>query len=284
MGLQTNPDRADWTGPLTILISALLWSISGLLIKYISWPPMAIAAGRSLLTTLVFLAYFRRRLLGRLTWQTILSGVALALTQSLFVVANKLTTAANAIMLQYTMPIFIIIISAAFYKIRPTRREVLAMIWAMAGIILFFIDDLQPGNLTGNILSILSGITFALFYVLNTRPACHVPQAMFLGQIGTTLAGLPILLGLDSTALTATPLAAIAILGIFQLGLAFIIFQYGIKRTSPLNASLISMAEPIMNPVWVFLVLGEKPGLLAIAGTVVVITAILYMNFEKLKK
>ena len=284
MGLQTNPDRADWTGPLTILISALLWSISGLLIKYIPWPPMAIAAGRSLLTTLVFLAYFRRRLLGRLTWQTILSGVALALTQSLFVVANKLTTAANAIMLQYTMPIFIIIISAAFYKIRPTRREVLAMIWAMAGIVLFFIDDLQPGNLTGNILSILSGITFALFYVLNTRPTCHVPQAMFLGQIGTALAGLPILMGLDRAALTATPLASIAILGIFQLGLAFIIFQYGIKRTSPLNASLISMAEPIMNPVWVFLVLGEKPGLLAIAGTVVVITAILYMNIEKLKK
>ena len=281
--LNENVEKSRWAGPLAILLSALLWSLSGLLIKYIPWHPMLIAAGRSFLTALVLLAYFRGRLLVRLNWITLLSGLSLMLTQSLFIAANKMTTAANAIMLQYTMPVFIIMISAALYQIRPSRREVLAMIWAMAGIVLFFIDDLAPGNLLGNILAILSGVTFAFFYVLNTRPTCHVPQATFLGQVLTLFAGLPFLGLIEPETITPSAIAALGVLGFFQLGLAFIIFQYGIKRTSPLNASLISMAEPIMNPVWVFLVLGEAPGLLALIGTVVVISGVLYMNLGSMK-
>jgi drug/metabolite transporter (DMT)-like permease len=276
--------ETEWTGPLAILVSALLWSISGLLIKYVPWHPMAIASGRSLLAAVVLLVYFRRRLQVRLNWLTLLSALSLTLTQCLFVVANKLTTAANAIMLQYTMPIFIVIISAALYKIRPARREILVMVWAMAGIVLFFLDNLAPGNLTGNLLSVLSGITFALFYVLNTRPACQVPQAMFLGQIGTALAGLPFLATLQLSTISWTPLLAMAILGIVQLGLAFVIFQYGIRRTTPLNASLISMAEPIMNPVWVFLLLGERPGLLALVGAAVVISAMIFLNVSQIRQ
>lgn len=281
--MMENMHKTRWAGPLAILLSALLWSLSGLLIKYIPWHPMLIAGGRSLLTAFVLLAYFRKRLIVRLNWITLLSGLSLTLTQSLFIAANKMTTAANAIMLQYTMPVFIILISASLYKIRPNRREVLAMVWAMAGIVLFFIDDLAPGNLAGNILSILSGLTFALFYVLNTRPTCHVPQATFLGQVFTALAGLPFLGLLEPSRVTADALAALAVLGFFQLGLAFIIFQYGIKRTTPLNASLISMAEPIMNPVWVFIVLGEAPGVLALIGTAVVISGVLFLNLGNMK-
>lgn len=275
-----NINKTRWAGPLAILLSALLWSISGLLIKYIPWHPMLIAGGRSFLTALVLLAYFRGRLRVRLNLITLLSGLSLTLTQTLFIAANKMTTAANAIMLQYTMPVFIIMLSAAIYKIRPSRREVLAMIWAMAGIILFFMDDLAPGNLLGNILSVLSGVTFAVFYVLNTRPSCHVPLATFLGQVFTALAGLPFLGLLDRQTFTTEALVALGILGTFQLGLAFIIFQFGIKRTNPLNASLISMAEPIMNPVWVFLILGEAPGILALIGTVIVISGVLFLNLS----
>ena len=276
-------NKTHLAGPLAILLSALLWSVSGLLIKYITWHPMLIAGGRSFLAALVLLSYFRGRLRVRLNLTTLLSGLSLTLTQILYIAANKMTTATNAIMLQYTMPVFIIMISATIYKIRPARREVLAMIWAMAGIILFFMDNLAPGNLLGNILSVLSGVTFAVFYVLNTRPSCHVPLATFLGQIFTALAGLPFLSLFDRQTVTAESLTALGILGVFQLGLAYIIFQYGIKRTNPLNASLISMAEPIMNPVWVFLVLGEAPGMLALIGAVVVISGVLFLNLGKMK-
>ena len=152
---------------MAILAAALLWSTAGLLIKYVPWHPMAIASSRSLLAAIVFAFYFRRRIWVKLNWMTWLSGIALALTQTFFVIANKLTTAANAIMLQYTTPIFIVIIGIVFFKIRPARKEVLVMIWAMAGIVLFFFDNLSMGNQLGNALAVFTGLTFACVFVLN---------------------------------------------------------------------------------------------------------------------
>jgi len=277
-------DKPSKTGPLAILTAALLWSTSGLLIKYVPWHPMAIASGRSLLAAIVFIFYFRKRLLGRINPMTWLSGLALVLTQSLFVIANKLTTAANAIMLQYTTPIFIVIIGAVFFRIRPTRREILVLFWAMAGIVLFFFDDLNLGNQLGNGLAVISGLTFAAVFVLNSRPECNVPSALFIGQIGTFLIGLPFLLLTEPSAMTALPLLSIGLLGVFQLGVSYILFQYGIRLTHPLHASLLSMIEPIMNPVWVFLMLKERPGMPALLGAIVVISAMLYLNVGKMKQ
>lgn len=277
-------NKPAWSGPAAILAAALLWSTAGLLIKYIPWHPMAIASSRSLLAAIVFICYFRRRILVRANWITWLSGLALVLTQSFFVIANKLTTATNAIMLQYTTPIFIVIIGAVFYKIRPARKEIIVMIWAMAGIVLFFFDDLSLGNQLGNALAVFTGLTFAGVFVLNSRPECNVPTALFIGQAGTFLIGLPFLLLLDRSEMTALPLLSIGLLGVFQLGLSYILFQYGIRLTRPLNASLLSMIEPIMNPVWVFLILREKPGPPALLGACVVISAILYLNIGKMKQ
>ena len=269
-------------GPLAILAAALLWSMAGLLIKYLDWPPLAIASARSLLASLVFLAFFRKRLWVRPNAVTWLSGLALMLTQVLFVVANKLTTATNAIMLQYTAPVFVVLIGVFFYQARPKRREIVALVWAMAGVALFFAERLDAGGMAGNLIAVFTGLTFAAVFVLNSRPECQVPAALLIGQIGTFLIGLPQLLLLAPGSWNSRSLPAILILGFFQLGLAYILFQVGIRRTRPLNASLLAIVEPLMSPVWVFLVLNEKPGLLALAGAAVIISAVVYLNTSKI--
>lgn len=270
-------------GSLAILAAALLWSTAGLLIKYIPWHPMAIASGRGLLVALIMLVYYRKRLTVRLNLTTWLSGLALVATQSLFVIANKLTTAANAIMLQYSAPIFIIVIGLVLYRSRPARRDVLIMFWALAGIVLFFFDDLSAGHQLGNLLALVTGLTFAAVFVFNNRPDCHVPAALLIGQIGTFLAGLPWLLALPREQIQPMPVFALLMLGLFQHGLGYILFQFGIRLTQPLNASLLSMIEPIMNPVWVFLLLNEKPGRMALIGAVIVISAVLYLNLRPVR-
>ena len=266
------------SGPIYILAAALLWSTAGLLIKYVPWHPLAIASLRSLIAALVFVFAFGRSLLKRPNRLTFISGMALVLTQTLFVVANKLTTATNAIMLQYTSPAFIMILGMLFYHYRPKRREVIAMIWAFAGIALFFFGKLSPGNLIGNALAVFTGLTFAVVFILNGRPECQASLALFMGQVGTFLVGLPMVFLRDPADIKPLPVLSIVVLGLFQLGLSYFLFNRGIVRTAPLNASLLAMVEPLMSPVWVFLFLGEVPTSMAVVGAVVVISAMLYLN------
>lgn len=270
---------ARFPGPVFIVLAALLWSMAGLLIKYIPWHPMAIASGRSFFAAGVFLLAYRGRLLRRPNWTTLLSGLALMLTQAGFVVANKLTTAANAIMLQYISPFVIVLLGAWLYREKATRREITALLVASVGIALFFVDDLAPGNMTGNILALGTGVTFAVVFLLNNRSECDTPVALFLGQVLTFLVGLPFLFRteiLDFHSVWALP-----VLGIFQLGLAYLLFGIGIQKTKPLTASLLAMVEPIANPVWVLLFVGEQPGIKAIAGAAVILSAVFYLNLEK---
>lgn len=268
-------------GPVFILAAALLWSLAGLLIKYIPWHPMAIAGGRSFLAAFVFIAFYRRRLLRWPGRVTVLSGLALALTQIGFVIANKLTTAANAIMLQYVSPFFVVVLGALLYHYRPTRREVTALVIASSGIILFFLDDLSPGNMAGNLLALGTAVTFAMVFLFNHRPECDTPVALFIGQAVTFLSGLPFLL--TTRDFSWPPLLSMLILGIFQLGLAYFCFGIGIRTTPPLAASLLAMVEPIINPVWVFLAVHEVPGWPALTGAAIVLAAVLYLNLRNLK-
>jgi len=269
-------------GPFLILAAALLWSLAGLLVKYIPWHPLAIASGRSLLAALIFVVAYRQRLLRRFNWTTLISGLALMLTQTGFIIANKMTTAANAIMLQYASPLFVVIFGAIFYHYRPTRREAIALGLALAGIILFFLDDLSPGSLLGNLIATSTGVTFGLVFLLNSRPECDTPQAIFIGQVTTFLIGLPMLLQVRDV---STPsILAILVLGFFQLGLAYFLFGIGIRLTRPLSANLLALLEPIANPVWVFLAFGEVPGWLAGLGAVIVLGSILYLNLERLRQ
>lgn len=264
-----------------IIFAALLWSMAGLFIKYIPWHPLAIASLRSGLSSLVFLAAYRGRLFRRPNRITLLSGLALMLTQTLFVVANKLTTAANAIMLQYAAPFFVVVLGAIIYHHRPSRREVTALLIAGGGIVLFFLDDLSPGSQAGNGLALFTGLTFSFVFLLNSRTECDTPVALFIGQAASFLLGLPFVCGIRDW--RPLPILAIVILGLFQLGLAYLLFGIGIQTTPPLAASLLAMIEPIVNPLWVFLVLGELPGLPAAIGAVIVLAAVIYQNSGQIR-
>lgn len=274
--------RSAYLGPVCIMASALLWSTAGLLIKYVPWHPMAISSMRSLLAALVFLAVFRGRLFTRPNRMTWLSGLALVATQTGYVVANKLTTATNAIMLQYTSPFFILILGALIFHYRPTRREIVTLAIATAGIVLFFFDQISPGNMLGNVLALFTGFTFAGVFILNNRPECNTRTALFIGQVGTFLIGLPFVFTVKSVESSAV--ISIVLLGLFQLGVAYVLFSIGVVRTKPLNASLLAMIEPIMNPVWVFLFIGEKPGFYALIGTAIVIGSLVFLNVGQLKR
>ncbi len=268
-------------GPVFIVLAALLWSMAGLLIKYIPWHPMAIASGRSLFAASVFWMAYRRRLFRKPNWTTLLSALALMLTQTGFVVANKLTTAANAIMLQYISPFVIVVLGAWLYREKPTRRELTALFVASAGIALFFLDDLSPGNLAGNLLALGTGVTFAVVFLLNNRSECDTPVALFLGQVMTFLIGLPFLMQITFD--NPKPALTLAVLGIFQLGLAYLLFSVGIQKTKPLTANLLAMVEPIANPIWVLLFIGEQPGLKSILGAMIILASVVYLTTEKKK-
>lgn len=242
---------------------------------------MAILSARSLVALLFFAVLFRGKYWRKPNKHTWISGIALMLTQTLFISANKMTTATNAIFLQYVAPIFVILLNRALYKIEPTRREIIALITALAGFALFFAGDLESGGMIGNILAVLAGFTFAVVFLMNHRPYCQIPTSLMIGQAGSFLIGLPFLTSIDIP--TVTQIGALLFLGVFQLGMGYALFGAGIRRTKPLNATLITMAEPLASPVWVFLALGERPGTLALIGAAIVLFAIVWLNVGRIR-
>ena len=205
-----------------------------------------------------------------------LAAVCLAFTTTLFVFANKLTTAAAAILLQFTAPIFIMLIQLIFYGKKPKPGEMAAVLATVLGMLLFFADHLEPGSTLGNILAIVSGLSFAGVFVCNKRSDVVPEQSLFLGFLINVAVGAPfIFLGV-----TADPLAwgSVIFLGVIQVGLAYIFFSIGIKKTSALLACLITAMEPVLNPVWVALATGEYPGPYAIAGGIVIVVTVICYN------
>lgn len=258
-------------------LCACLWSISGIFIKWISWSPFLIAGGRSLISAAVlglFMAVSRIRI--QVCRSSLCAGISLGVSFLCFVSANKLTTAANAIVLQYTSPIFILIISALFLHQQIKKREAAVVCAAAAGILLFFLDQLSPGNIAGNFLGILAGFFLSIMFVLiglaGNNDSIRMSGILF-AHIFTALVGIPV--GAVFTASISTrEICLILILGIFQLGIPYILYAIAAKDCSPLACSLIGMLEPLLNPVWVFLLDGEAPGPFALAGAAIVIAAV----------
>lgn len=259
---------------LLMCLCALLWSIGGLFIKLLPWHPAAICGARSGISAVIIYIYMRSKghrlvLNAPLVW---LSGLGLMGTMLLFVSANKLTTSANAIVLQSTSPLYIMVISALFLKARYSRRELVMVGIVMAGIALFFFDQLTPGGLLGNLLALLSGMTMATMFVTSSRLPDDQSSmsALVLGHLGAGLVGLPFLL-LTPVEISPLTISSILVLGIFQLGIPYILYALAVRRCSPLSCSLLGMIEPLLNPVWVLLVLGERPGFFALIGGIIVL-------------
>lgn len=261
---------------VALIICALLWSSGGLLIKTLPLSPLTIAGARSAIAALVIFAWTRR---ANFTWSVphIGSIICYALTVVLFVMATKATTAANAILLQYTAPIWVAIFSVFITKEKLTRIDFLAVVVVMLGMLVFFLDTLTPGELTGNILALLSGVAFAgvALFMRAQKGASNVESILF-GNILTALVCLPFI---EPFAPSIDTFSRLAILGALQLGISYILYAWAIRYVTALEAILITALEPLLNPIWVGMFYGEVPTSTAIVGGVIVLSAIVTRNF-----
>jgi len=258
-----------------MLLCAAMWSIAGIFIKLIPWNAFAIAGLRSLfagLTLLSYIAIKRYRII--MNRKTLLSGFFLGAVFILFVSANKLTTAANAIVLQFTSPLFIVLISAVLYKKKIRRNDLIAVLATFVGIALFFLDELEGGYFWGNICGVAAGLFFASVFIINGDiDAEERFSGQLIGHAITFLFGLPFAL-MTGVELSGVPLLNIIILGVFQLGIPYVLYGLAAEHCPPLACCLLGAVEPLLNPVWVLIFDGERPGTLALIGAVVVITSV----------
>jgi drug/metabolite transporter (DMT)-like permease len=256
---------------LFLIVAAVLWSLGGLLIKMVAWNPLAIAGTRSAIAALVMLA-FRRKMHFNLGRAQLGGAACYAATVILFVIANKWTTAANAILLQYTAPVYVALLSTWFLKERISRSDLITVFAALGGMILFFLDDLSSGSLWGNAIAILSGVAFAGTALCLRKQKDGSPlESLFIGNIIAFLIGLPFIL---RSSPTAAGWLGLVLLGVFQLGFSYILYAEAIKHVTALEATLIPVIEPILNPIWVFMLLKEQPGAWAVVGGIIVLLSV----------
>lgn len=255
----------------------MLWSLGGLLIKSIDLHPLAIAGARSAIAAIV-LALVARKL--KFIWTTaqFISAFSLVGTVLLFVLATKMTTAANAILLQYTAPVYVALISGWLLKekIRAADWAVLGVI--LVGMILFFIEKVSVAYLWGNIIALISGVTFAgVALGLRAQKGVSTLESILLGHGLTAVIGLPFLFAGPSP--ENADIGRLLIMGIFQIGIPYALYGIAIRNVTALEATLIPMIEPVLNPIWVALFIGEIPSPLALVGGAIVLTAVLAHSY-----
>ena len=262
---------------LMVFLASVAFSTGGLFMKIIPWNALAINGARNLLGAAVIGLYLLIRKHRLVFSRQVLTGaLSLMGVTALFSISNKLTTAANAIVLQFTAPVFVILLMAVLYHSRPTRRDLVACAAVLFGVCLFFIDGIRAGNWLGNLTAILSGICYAGVFMMNTGEKADALSSCFLGQLAGGLLFTP--LCLRETDFSSPVLLAVLALGVIQVGGAYILFSEGIRNTPPVTASLITGLEPIMNPTWVALFYGEIISPLSIVGSVIVIGSIVIYN------
>ncbi len=280
------PHAADSKRPqgiAAVVLCSLLWSTGGLFIKLVPWNAFAIAGVRSFLAGLVMLAWLRRP---HLTWSRpqIAAALFYAATMITFVVANKLTTSANAILLQYGAPVYAALLAAPMLGERTHWYDWLTIAATLGGMVLFFLDKLSAGSLAGNLIAVGNGLLFAFAIVFLRMQKHGSPlESMMLSQFLTFAVSIPFLfsgmpgLGGAGPAASGKPALvawlALLFLGVFQMGLSSILLAFGMRHVTAVQSFLFAMIEPICNPVWVFLLIGEVPGPGALAGGTIIVLA-----------
>lgn len=258
-----------------LLAAACMWSLGGVLIKLVTWHPVAIAGMRSLIGAVLIGILLRTQL--RFSWSWIELGAALAYagTVVLFVIANKLTSAANAIFLQYTAPLYVILFSPVFLGEKAQRRDWLTLLIMLGGMLLFFIDELTADGYLGNVIALLSGLCFAwLTLLLRRQKDGSALPSLFLGNALAAIIGLPFIL--TSQMPDSSSWIGLILLGVVQLGLPYILYALALRHIHAIEGILIPMAEPVLNPIWVFLIIGEQPTLHTILGGAIILGAVVF--------
>jgi len=269
--------------PVWLVIAAvLLWSTGGLFIKFTTLDAVTVNFGRALFAALTVAAFtFRKGL--RLNWFTLIPSFLYAATLSSFVYANKNTTAANAIFLQYTAPIYILVLAPLILKEAFRPKDLITVMLCLGGMSLFFLEP-DPANalakdpFSGNIAGLVSGVCFGLYFITLRHPRSlelNPALSVFYGNVMIVIAMAPLLF-LNPPTVNTIDFAAVAYLGIFQIGIAYVLFTNGLARgVRSLDASIIGFIEPLLNPVWVVLFLGERPSRWAVLGGAIILSGVL---------
>lgn len=270
-------ERASAINPVyLVVIAVLLWSTGGLFIKSTTIDAYQVTFFRSLMAAVTVLILTRRQGL-KIDGFGLFTSVIYALLLFLFVWATKKTTAANAIFLQYTAPIYILVLGPFIIGEKFHLRDLVTVVVVLAGMSLFFVGQLRLEDYQGNIAALFSGIFLGLYIMLlrhpkaeGFNPAIAVIYGNFLLALLTSPSGIAAV-----PTMTFMDWFAVTFLGIFQIGVSYILFIKGVRGgTRPLDASLIGFIEPLLNPVWVFIFVGERPSQWAVLGGAIIIAAI----------
>jgi drug/metabolite transporter, DME family len=275
--------------PLVLVLgAAILWSTGGLFIKATHLSPFEVSFGRSLLATITIVIFTRKEGFG-LNRISAITSVLYAALLILFVVATKLTTAANAIFLQYTAPVYVLILEPIFYKEKFRGRDFVTVAVCLAGMSLFFVGKLRPQDVSGNLFALASGVCFAFFFLLlrhsKARQVNRAASAIYGNLIAVVLCA-PAFFGAMRRGISPEDYARLAYLGIVQIGFAYLLFTLAMARgLRSLDAGIIGYVEPVLNPIWVFLFLGERPsGWAIIGGAIIIASVIVHMLFTSKSK
>lgn len=250
------------------IISAALLSSGGILLKFIDMHPMAIASSRGMIATLIVWIYLRKP---NFTFSKaqVIGGISYSLMVTTFILANKLTTAANAIVLQYTAPIWVAILGAWILKEKIKIYDYFSIVFVSLGMVLFFLEDMGGGSLAGNTVAILSGVVLAASTIAMRLQKDGSPvETTLLGHMITIFIGLPFVFNAN---FTLQNIIGLILLGVFQIGISYIFYALAIKHLKALESMLIMFLEPILNPIWVAIFYGEKPSLYSLIGGIIIL-------------
>ena len=270
-----------------ILLCAILWSTSGLFIRLVDWHPMVIAGSRSMLAALLMVTVRvcarRSNDMGIKTLfanapKLAVYGLCYTVTMILFVMANKLTASANAILLQYAAPVWAALLGWIFLREKPRWENWCAMFLVSIGMLMVFSGGISGGSFLGDTLAMVSGITFgANSVILRSQKDGNPADVLIFSHIMCMIFSIPFFF-MFPPVMNAHNVLSILFMGVFQLGAASVLFAYGIKRVPAVQAMLTSTVEPVLNPVWVLCVTGERPALSALAGGAIILAAVVFSS------
>ena len=270
-------------GIFYVLMAAVLFSIGGLCIKLIPWSPLAINGARNFISVIligIYLKVTKHKLV--ISPAVIFGAVCMTGVTTLYCIANKLTTAANTIVLQFTAPVFVIFLMWLFFKDRPKKADLVASGVVFVGILCFFVDGLSTGHMLGNILAVLSGVAYAGVFMMNSFEKSDSLSSIFFGQALSAVTCVWFVFG--ETDFGAIALGGIFALGIFQLALAYIFMAKGLDEVPAVTASLTTAIEPILNPLLVAVFYHETVTPLSLVGAIIVVSGVVGYNVWKAAK
>jgi drug/metabolite transporter (DMT)-like permease len=260
-----------------LIATALLWSMGGVLLKSVEWHPLALAGARSSIAAVVIGLYIlltQGSIRFKWSFNLIAGALCYASTVTLYVAANNLTTNANAVVLQYTAPVYVALFGVWFLKEKLSVMDILIIVLVMSGVGLFFADKLTPEGMNGIMLALASGVTMGwmTLFVRKQKDGSSL-ESLLLGNILSAIIGIPFIMlyGLPPTNMQ---LLFVLILGAVQIGIPYILYARALRNATALDAVVITMLEPILSPLWVMLALGEKPDTYAMIGSAIVLCSV----------